>query len=370
MSNNIDTDNIDNTSIDNNTDTNTDTNTDNTTDNTDNKNIDNTDNKNSDNKNLEAKKKEFVKNSFDREFLAFIKQAQETINARYGVSIEFGDIRKELVCLNKYLNIYNNMEPEEHYIYFRKLYNKNRSSILNILNNDKWLAEGEIYIQFGDGIKSSREVAEKRKQVRIYVSEIYSIALDLQKKAEKTLDGLDETIASEVGGKDLIRPQILQLHLWRIFYHLSDDDDRIQLGKIVTQLENILGVPKKTVNDDMFKSMSQNMSSNTSGLSGLFNMATSMMEKMGYKAPPGMTAPSEREINDVISNVFGNDTTQSAIKNMFTSLQGCNDFGSAMQEVVKNVTDPKTMEAIHGSVMNHKEITPESFLPPKKDDIN
>ena len=328
------------------------------------------DNTNIDNKNTEDKKKEYVKNSFDREFLSFIKQSQEIINARYGVSIEFGDVRKEMVCLNKYLNIYNNMEPEEHFVYFTKLYNKNRSSILNTLNSDKWLSEGNIYIQFGDGIKSSREVAEKRKQVRIYVSEIYSIALDLQKKAEKTLDGIDETIASEVGGKDLIRPQILQLHLMRIFYHLNDDDDKIQLGKIVTQLENILGVPKKTVNDDIFKSISQNMSSNTNGLSGLFSMATSMMEKMGYKTPPGMTPPSEIEINRVISDVFGNDTTQSAIRNMFTSLQGCNDFGSAVQEVVKNVTDPKTMQAIQGSVMNHKEITPESFLPPNKDDLH
>ena len=36
---------------------------------------------------------------------------------------------------------------------------------------------------------------------------------------------------------------------------------------------------------------------------------------------------------------------------MFTGLQGCQDFGSAIQHVVKNVTDPTTMEAIQGSVM-------------------
>lgn len=321
--------------------------------------------KNIDEKELDLKKQEFIKKSFDREFLSLTKQAQETINARYGVSIEFGDVRRELVCLNKYLNIYNNMEPNEHYIYFEKLYNKNRSDFLNILTSDKFLSEGTLFIQFGDGIKSTKEIDEKRKQVRIYLSDIYAISIDLQKKAEKTLDGIDENIASEVGGKDLIRPQILQLHLMRIFYHLIDDD-KTQLGKIVTQLENILGVPKKTVNEDMFKSLSQNMSSNTNGLSGLFTMATSMMEKMGYKPPPGMTPPSEKEINDVISNVFGNDTTQNAIKNMFTSLQGCNDFGSAVQEVVKNVTDPKTMEAIQGSVLQNTQITPESFLPPTK----
>ena len=315
---------------------------------------------------MELKKKEYVKKSFDREFLAFMKQSQETINARYDVSMEFGDIRKELVCLNKYQNIYNNMTPDEHYIYFEKLYNRKRSEILNILNDDNWLRKDNICIQFGEGIKSSKEIEEKRKQVRIYVSDIYNITKDLQSKAEKSLDGIDESLASEIGGKDLIRPQIFQLHLMRIFYHLNDDSDKQQLGKIVTQLENILGVPKKTVNDEMFKSLSQNSTSGANGLSGLFNMATSMMEKMGYKPPPGMAPPSDKEIGEVIQGIFGNDTTQNAIKNMVSSLQDCTDFSSAIQEVVKNVTDPKTMEAIQGSVMKNTNITAESFLNPSR----
>ena len=43
--------------------------------------------KNIDENDLAFKKQEFIKKSFDREFLSLTKQAQETINARYGVSI-------------------------------------------------------------------------------------------------------------------------------------------------------------------------------------------------------------------------------------------------------------------------------------------
>jgi hypothetical protein len=296
---------------------------------------------------------ELKKKSFDKEFRSLIKQAQETINARYGMSIEFGDIRAELICMNRYINIYNNMDPQEHFRYFETIYNRKRSEILNCLKDDRWIRNGNIVIQFGEGIKSTREIEEKRKQVRIMLSDIFLIACDLQSQAEKALDGIDEKFVQEAGGKDLIRPNILLLHLMRIFYYLNDGTDKNQLGEIVTQLENDLGVTKKTVGDEIWKSQLSNGSGNaaTGGLSGLFTMATNMMEKMGYKPPPGMKPPSENEINNVISTVFNNETTQNAIQGMFSSLQGCTDFGSAVQEVVKNVTDPKTMEAIQGSVI-------------------
>lgn len=298
-------------------------------------------------------KAEFKKMAFDKEFRSLVKQAQETIQARYGMSMEFGDVRPELVCLNRYLSIYNNMDPQEHYRYFETIYNRRRSEILNCLKDDRWIRTGNLVIQFGEGIKSTREIEEKRKQVRIMLSDIFLIACDLQAQAERALDGIDEKFAQAAGGKDLIRPSIILLHLIRIFYHLNDGADKVALGEIVTQLEDDLGVTKKTVAGEPWKAQLPNASSPaaTGGLSGLFTMATSMMEKMGYKPPPGMKPPSENEISTVISTVFNNETTQNAIQGMFSSLQGCTDFGSAVQEVVKNVTDPKTMEAIQGSVM-------------------
>lgn len=300
-----------------------------------------------------ASKVEFKKTSFDREFRALITQSQEIIKAKYGVSLDIGDVRPEFVCLNRYLSIYNSMTPDEHFRYFETLYGRKRHEILNCLKDDRWLRTGGITIQFGEGIKSTKEIEEKRKQVRIMVSDIYLIACELQAQAEKSLDGIDITFAKDVGGKDLIRPSIVLLHLIRIFYILNEGTDKVQLGAILTQLETDLGVSKKTVYDEAPPKvpLPETGPAVTGGLSSLFSLATGMMEKMGYKPPPGMKPPSEGEITTVINTVFNNETTQNAIQGMFTSLQGCNDFGTAVQEVVKNVTDPKTMEAIQGSVM-------------------
>jgi len=243
------------------------------------------------------------------------------------------------------------MEPQEHFQYFETLYNRKRVDILNCLKDDRWIRTGNIIIQFGDGIKTTKEKEEKRRQIRIMISDIFLIACDLQNSAEKTLDGIDEKFSSGAGGKDLIRPNVLLLHLMRIFYYLNDSNDKEQLGKIVSQLESDLGVSRKTVSEEQSKLVSSTEPIPTGGLSGLFTMATNMMEKMGVKPPPGIKPPSEAEISNVINNVFNNETTQTAIQGMFSSLKECPDFGTAIQQVVKNVTDPKTMESLQGSVI-------------------
>lgn len=295
------------------------------------------------NNEIEVKRLEIKKTLFDREFRAFVKQAQETIINRYGMSIELGNIRPELVCLNKYLNVYNSMDPSEHFCYFEMLYKRKRDEILNCLKDDSWIRRGNIIIQFGEGIKGSKKIEEKLKQVRIMVSDIFKIAYELQKQAEKSLDGIDEKFAQDVIGKDLIRPNILLLHLMRIFYYLTEGSDKEQIGLIVTQLEADLGVTKRTVENKEVQP--------SGGLSSLFTLATSMMEKMGYKPPQNMKPPTESEISAVINTVFNNESTQNAIQNMLSSLQGCQDFSVAIREVVKNVTDSKTIEAIQGSVL-------------------
>lgn len=301
---------------------------------------------------MEKLKVENKRNYFDREFRLLVKQAQETISERYGLSLELGSSRPELICLNRYISIYNHMTPEEHYEYFETLYNRKRVDILNSLSDTKWIKNGNVVIQFGAGIKSTKEKEEKLKLVRIMLSDIFKIAYDLQDKAEKKLDGIDENFTQDIDSRDLIRPNILLLHLMRIFYHLNDSSDKVELGKIVSQLEDELGVKNKTVDiqKSIFATPNSGGPQTSSGLSGLFTMATSMMERMGMKPPPEMKPPSDADINNIINTVIGNETTQSTIEGMLQSLKGCNDIGSAIQSVIKNVSDPKTMESIKSSI--------------------
>lgn len=314
----------------------------------------------SDPKISQDEKSEYKKIMFDKELRLLIKQSQETVQARYGISLDVGQTRIELLCLNRYLGIYNSMTPQEHYAYFESLYNRNRSQILKCLENDDWLRSGKQAVQFGEGIKG---ISEHSKQIRIMLSDIFLIACDLQIMAEKRLDGIDPSFVKATNDRDLIRPNIILLHLMRIFYHLNDGTDKQQIGKIVTKIETDLGVTKKTVGSEPWSTpVQKNVNPSTStapasgGFSSLFTMATKMMEKMGISPPPGMKPPGEEEISNVINTVFNNETTQNAIQGMFSSLQGCQDFGTAVQQVVKNVTDPATMEAIQGSVMQTAEI--------------
>lgn len=296
---------------------------------------------------VEASKK---KNGFDRELRQLIKQSEETIHSRYGALIELGELRPELVCLNKYSNIYSGMKPEEHYCYFETFYNKNRMSIINSLEDDKWLRSGNLYVQFGEGIK---DLAEKCKSIRIMLSDIYAISWDLKETAEKSLDGIDQKFASGAGSKDLIRPQIFLLHLMRIFYYLNDGSDKIKLGEIITKLEEELGIPKERMT---VVKESATEDDEEGGLSSIFNVATGMMKKMGIEPPPDIKKPSNKEISTIIDKIFNNDATQGALEKMFSSLQGCTDLGSCLQTVVKNVTDPSTMSAIQDSVMQTSQI--------------
>jgi hypothetical protein len=297
----------------------------------------------------EVNKKEEKKKLFDKEFRALVRQSQEIITAKYGASIEFGNTRSELICLNKYLSIYGNMDASEHYRYFETLFGQKRRSILNTIQDSSWTRDDGMIIQFGQGTNIPKELIQKFKQTRIMLSDIFSIAYDLQEIAEQNIDDLGKDFSN--GSKDLIRPRIILLHLMRIFYHLNDGSDKEQLGKIVNNLEEELGATK-TVGVTTLQKRTSDVETNgqVGGLSGLFSMATNMMQKMGISTPDGMEAPSEKEISNVINKVFNNEGTQTVIQQVLSSLKGCDDIGSALQAAVKTVADPGTMKNIQETI--------------------
>ena len=294
-------------------------------------------------------KLQYKKSMFDREFQMLIKQSQEIIQARHVLALEMGKVIGEAVCLNKYYRIYQKMmAPEAHFEYFEKIYQRNRIAILNTLKDDSWLRDGKITVQFCEGKGEDLEV--RCRQIRIMLSEIYLMACYLREEAEKALD-ISGSFGNSSDNKDLIRPSIMMLHLMRIFYHLQEDSDKKALGAIVQSYEEDLGVSKRTVGSEPWAKAEDPKTGAANGLAGLFNFATGLMEKMGYKAPPGLKPPNETEVTEVLTKVFTNEVTQSAIQGVFANLQNCNNVGEAVQSVVKSVTDPTTMEAIQGSVM-------------------
>lgn len=287
---------------------------------------------------------------FDREFNLLIKRSREVIETRYCSLLSLGQTRAELVTLNRYQSIYKNMTPQEHYVYFDTIYNRNRNSILNTIADDRWLRNEGIVVQFGEGI---RDLPESYRQIRIMLSDIYKIACELQSKAEKSLDGIDEKFAAEVG-QDLILPDIMLLHLTRIFCILNTSSDKEKLSKIVGHFEDRLAVPvvnRLAAMENVNNTVAPAQGPVGGGLSGLFSLATSVMEKIGIKPPAGMKHPTEEEVITAISAVFNHETTQNALQSVVSTFQGNQDIGAAVQSVVKNIADPATLNTIKDSVI-------------------
>lgn len=283
---------------------------------------------------------------FDREFRALVKQCREVITSAHRMALELGNERIELLYLNNYFNIYGKTQVNEHFDYFRRLYKRKRSSILNSLEDDSWL-RSDVVIQYGEGTKISREREEQLKRVSILLSDIFVMALDLQEKATKAQEGIDPRFITP--DEDITRANKILLHLLRIFYFLNDGADRPYLAKLVQSLEKQLGV-SSVINAP---APLPGTAATSGGLAGLFNMATAMMEKLGVKLPPNtIKPPNEQDIASVMNKVFNDEHTQSTMKGIIDSLQGSNDLSSALQSIVKNISDPKTLEALQGTINN------------------
>lgn len=302
----------------------------------------------------EKNKQDYMKRMFDMEIRQLFNELEDTITTKY----KNNNNRQEYNFLMKYKTIYNNMEPEDHYIYFDKLYDRYKTDILNSVKDDRWLINGRVSIQYLDGVSLPAEKEEKVKQVRIMLSEIYKMAVDIQRETDKMLESLGNEFLDEKGKKDLIRPQLILLRLARIFYHLQSDDgeEKGRVGLVVTDLEMELGIKERTVGSEPWK----NVVAVSGPIKGLFDMATGFMNKLGI-APPNAKIPSEQDFSNIVNNIFNNEITQKLLQGTVSSLKDTDDFGSAFQNIIKNISEPDTLNSLQETI---KQTTQESLNNP------
>lgn len=278
----------------------------------------------------------FWKNRFDKEIKSLADQLIEIDESKYGS--DYLNDQIEITCLNMYMAIYRKMDnPTEHYKFFEALFTENKCYILDVSRFEKWLEKENVYVQLGYGLKNFD--LSKSKSYRIMLSKFYLNALELKKMAEGYLD-IDPAMAKS---KDLIRHRIILLHLYRLFYIVSVEDREILKG-LIEELEKELGVK-----DKFLKPAKENTQTST-GLSSLFNLTTDIMRGMGHEPPANIKPPSDKEIGDMISNVFNNPKTQNVLSGLLGSMKGQTDFNSALQGTISNLTTPEAIEALTESV--------------------
>lgn len=284
-----------------------------------------------------------LSNSFDTEFRALVKEAREVFEIKFGNVISSGNSNPLMISLNRYMKIYEKTKPEEHFELFVRIYEKNREMILGtIKNNDNWIFKGPVILQYGEGTN----LEAKCKDIRINITEVYRACKELEDKANE--------IAKELGaeavpdGRNLIRREIVLLHLMRIFYHLIDTKDRGEIGRIVNNLEDNLGMSKKT-----HAAPNPEATGDTGGFSSLFEMASGFLEGAGLQRPPGVKPPTEGEVMGIMKQVLGNPQTQGIVKNMTNAFANTkpnpDNMGETFNEVLKNIATPENVENIKES---------------------
>lgn len=293
---------------------------------------------------------------FNKEFRALITQSEEILKVRYKLEMSVGRPKKEILCLNRYHEIYNHMEPCEHYIYFENLLERHKYKILDSLNNDDWLKK-DIVIQFGEGVKG---FSKKCENIKIMLSEIYLCACFLRQSAEKTLSDLSPDLATT--NIDMIRPSIILLHLMRIFYILCDEENlKTSLGVVLTQLETDLHIQNKTVPVTQTNLLANFKPADAiSLLTNFVSIAKSTLKSSNIDLPDDFQLPDNDQITKVFTDVMENENTKKILNTFSNSLANKQDAGSTIQSLIASVNDPATIESMCNSVMKTAEIAKEN----------
>lgn len=299
---------------------------------------------------------------FKHEMEALLTQSIEILDNRYGLDKNMGNKNKTTEYLNRYTKIYNNTKPEEHHVYFKKLYKKYKNAIPETLNNDSWLVAGEIEIKFGE---YNKLLKDKCDNIKIMISKIYNCAVELQTSALKNTKGLSGEIVSK--NKDLIRPSILLLHLMRIFYSVVSETNKQSLIKIIDTLEKELNVSNKIIpsNPNLLEQFGlgphllQN-GGETSSIAGVFNMITSFCKASGIEVPDDMKPPTDGQLVEALNGVMQNDLAKNLFETVSSSLKSNDKSDNAMKSMIQKIFTPENVEGFKDTLIKTAEIAQEN----------
>lgn len=230
-----------------------------------------------------------------------------------------------LVCLNKYTKILEQTRPEEHKEYFLKVYKRYRIPIL-ANKNDRWLRRNQVKIVYGDS------------KFRVMLSAIYNIACNLADEEEKRLEGLTDDAYEEC--VNLIRKDIILLHLYRVFKEFAPETDQDQLSDIIAYYEDLVGLevshPPKSQTSDAPK--------NPMGAIG--DLLNNLVSGLNSTAKENNVSPEEiPDLGKVMNDAMNNDAIKGVFQSLMTKLSDGSlgslggDGGNPLEEIMKGVSE-------------------------------
>ena len=267
---------------------------------------------------------------FDVEFQTLLDKCKDVLSAREGnITLNVPIVNPIVRSLNNYIKTYKERtEPEEHVEYIQQIFKANRISILK--GDRSWL-EKNISIQYLNIAK-----------IKVHLSKIYNTSLQLQRDSEKRLEG--PHTPEEEEKIELIYPDILYLHLLRLFREVTDVKDSASLDKLILSLENELGIKRAnstgTSNSNPLQAM---------GLETMISQATDILKECGVKPPEGTSFPSANEIVPMFSNLLKDERVKGFMSMVVNGMKSGNTT-ELINSMVGLVGDPNLKNAIMSTI--------------------
>jgi len=234
-----------------------------------------------------------------------------------------------LTRLNKFMRIVDQTKGDEwnnwHISSVKRIFNQYRGDILSGYNEIGWLNENSVNIIL---VNKGKEIPS-----RVHFTAIYKKAVDMATLATKNLEGMPEEEWEKA--KELIYPQVLLYHWYRILYFMPDltkAQNKALLASLA-ELEEDLQIEQKQFNESG--------GTNMDAFGGILNMATGLAENLGFKPPDGTS--QEKMMSDI-----GNIVQGPQIQNIMATLgnemansrnaQGQPDFAKMISNLVPTIT--------------------------------
>lgn len=286
---------------------------------------------------------------FDQEIKALFDQSLEVLNNRYSLSLGVGEQKPVVTSLKKYKSIYISTLPSEHFIYFKKLWDKKKGYIINTLDDDKWLRKN-INIQFGEHIEVLKGKCEN---IKIELSTIYKCAIELQETAYRVIGDMNQDILEP--SKDLIRPSILILHLLRLFYCVCDDNDRTLLLDPICKLETDLKVKNRFIqpkSENYLANIMSDIEANPDGsiLDPIFGTINSFLRTMDPNIDSDLPAPTNDQLLKGMQTLTANETIKNGCNSVLSSLKNTDEnLFTSLGNFAQQVFTPENIKSIGDS---------------------
>lgn len=273
------------------------------------------------------------------EFNALVKQLERILEAEAKTK-PFDDETLNKKSLTKYKAILEVTKVEEHLALLNHIYSTNRIQILASVKKDDWLKSGSVVMHYAP------TEALKKKSIKLMVSAIYNIALKLQDTAETKMVSMsdDERERFESSCHELIYPDTVLLHLYRIFSLIAPEGDKNRLKAHIKTIEQFLQI---TVEEPAAAIPS--IIPSGPQLDGIIGSVTSIVQNSGM-VPPGTKLPTGDDLKKILGGILDNDQIKKGLTGVASTLQSSSDPNAAIQKIVTDIAKPEFIGVLSGTM--------------------